>query len=74
MRRLLSLLLLLGLVQLTRPDGEPIWLAPAQIVSITSAIPQEHDRGVRTRVLTLSGPVWVREEPSDVVRRLQTAQ
>lgn len=62
------------MLQLTRPDGQPIWVAPAQVVSVTAAVAGEADHNAHTRVLTLSGPTWVREAAADVVHRLQGAQ
>lgn len=73
-RRFIFALLLAALIQLTRPDGHPIWLSPAQIVSVTRAVPLERPQGAATDVQTLSGLYGVREDPAEVVRRLQAAE
>ncbi len=74
MRRGLLLILLLVLVQLTGSNGDPIWLAPAQVVSVSPTAPLERHDGRVTQVQTLSGLYGVREAPAEVVRRLKAAE
>lgn len=60
-----------ALLMLTRPDGEPIWIVPDQVVSVTRAVPRERSAGAASDIQTLSGLFGVREEPAEIVRRLR---
>lgn len=68
-------LLLAGLlVQLTRPDGAPIWVAPGQVVSITQASPLESRGGRCTSVQTAAGLYGVHETPAEVLQRFKSGE
>lgn len=65
------LLVALGLLVFTSSDGHPVWIAPSQVVSVRTPVAREFEPQCHTVITTLSNTFCVREEPAEVVQRLE---
>jgi hypothetical protein len=66
------LLILLGLVCLTAPDGFAIWVEKSQVVSILHPVDGECPAGAKAKVTLGNGTqVCVRDERKDIAKMLQ---
>lgn len=63
-------LALLAFVLLTKPDGSPIWVNPAEVLTVQQAHRPDWPAACRSAIKLSEGAICVREEPADVIERL----
>lgn len=68
--------LLIGFIMLTGLQGQHVWLAANQIVSVREPVagrPAEYPEGCNSVVTTMSNTFCVEEQPADIVSKLEKA-
>ena len=61
-----------GVIHLTSPDGQPIYISVAQLVAITPPANDADHRAKAWIALTSGRPLAVRETPREIITMLQT--
>lgn len=65
---------LIVLVLLTSPNGKPIWVVPSQVSAVLPAPDGLCAKGGHTQIAMSGAGLCVREEASEVVRKLEQSK
>jgi hypothetical protein len=61
-------LAVLILLEFTGPDGNPVYVVPANVADVSAS---REGSTARTQIRTVNGSLYVRESPAEVAKRLR---